>query len=210
MRGRFKKWAAPYLAAHEEVAFASIDPKDPFFEGAPLALEIGIGKGDFLLQYSDLEPSTHFLGLERDVSVLGMAAKKFVEAGKTNIRVCGEDFDDLFESLSSLSFQTIFLNFSDPWPKKRHEKRRLTYLPRLSKIASLLSKGGELRIKTDNDILYSFTLEQIPGLRGMRMVENESDYVFDETHDAMSEYERNFRSQNHPIHRIVLRKEDAR
>lgn len=206
MRGRFKKWAAPYLADHPEVAFASISSSDPFFTGAPLALEIGIGKGDFLLRYSELEPSYHYLGLERDVSILGMAAKKFVEAGRTNIRVCGEDFDDLFESLSPLRFQVIFLNFSDPWPKKRHEKRRLTYLPRLTKIASLLSLGGELRIKTDNDILYAFTQQQIQGLKGMELIQDEADYVLDELHDAMSEYERNFRNLNHPIHRIVLKK----
>lgn len=207
MRGRYKAWAKPFLESHAEFCVPRVEPADPFYDHRPLCLEIGIGKGDFILGYSELFPEGHYLGLERDVSIMGMAAKKVEEAGRTNIRLCAEDFDDLYEGLSKLSFDVIFLNFSDPWPKKRHEKRRLTFRPRLERILALLRQGGELRIKTDNDILYPFTLEQIEGLPGVKMIVNEPDYVFDPMADCQSEYERNFRAKGQKIHRIILRKE---
>lgn len=137
---------------------------------------------------------------------MGMAAKKIVEAKRENVRLCAEDFDDLYEGLHGLRFDVVFLNFSDPWPKKRHEKRRLTFAPRLQRIVDLLKDGGGLRIKTDNDVLYPFTLEQIPLLEGVETVVNDPDYAFDERVDCMSEYERNFRARGQAIHRIVLRK----
>ena len=123
MRGRYKAWAKPFLESHADFCVPRIEPADPFYDHRPLCLEIGIGKGDFILGYSELFPEGHYLGLERDVSIMGMAAKKVEEAGRTNIRLCAEDFDDLYEGLSQLSFDVIFLNFSDPWPQKRHEKR---------------------------------------------------------------------------------------
>ncbi len=207
MRGRHKAWAAPLLNDHPELAVHHIDASSSFFLDRPLALEIGIGKGDFIVDQATKHPTTHFLGLERDVSIMGMAAKKILGKELQNILLCPEDFDTVEEELRPLKFETIYLNFSDPWPKKRHEKRRLTFLPRLQKIGDLLQEGGMLRIKTDNDNLYAFTLEQVQGLKSLTMVMNEEDYRFDEEGDSMSEYERNFRSIGHKIHRIILKKE---
>ena len=150
---------------------------------------------------------TQFSLYSINLRIMGMAAKKILGKELQNILLCPEDFDTVEEELRPLKFETIYLNFSDPWPKKRHEKRRLTFLPRLQKIGDLLQEGGMLRIKTDNDNLYAFTLEQIQGLKGLTMVMNEEDYRFDEEGDSMSEYERNFRSIGHKIHRIILKKE---
>ena len=205
MRGRFKKWASPYLEAHRDIALESIDPNDPFFAVSPLFLEIGIGKGDFILGMQEILPG-HYLGLEKDVSIMGMAAKKVVASEKDTIRLLAEDFDDVYEELSSLRFDVIFLNFSDPWPKARHKKRRLTFAPRLLKIASLLKEGGEIRFKTDNDDLYAYSLEQIEEAK-LKVVTRQDEYEFDCEHDAMSEYERNFRSVGKSIHRLVIKKE---
>ncbi len=205
MRGRYKKWAKPYLEEHPDLVLSSIQKEDPFFQAAPLALEIGAGKGDFVLQMAQKYPETHFLALERDLSVCGIMAKKIEAAEVTNIRVMNADFDRVHDSFQGLKFQTIYLNFSDPWPKKRHEKRRLTTADRLEKMAKLLTENGEIRIKTDNDILYAFTLEQKVD-KVLTMVDHQDQYVFDESTDAMSEYERNFRSQGKAIHRIVYRK----
>ena len=205
MRGRYKKWAKPYLDDHPDLVLVSLDPSSPFFQVDSLALEIGAGKGDFVLQMAKKYPNTHFLALERDLSVCGIMAKKIEEAEVPNIRVMNADFDRIHDSFQGLRFQTIYLNFSDPWPKKRHEKRRLTTSDRLTKMAKLLVPNGEIRVKTDNDILYAFTLEQKTD-PSLTMVTNDANYVFDETTDAMSEYERNFRSQGKSIHRIVYRK----
>ncbi|MCF0113631.1 MAG: tRNA (guanosine(46)-N7)-methyltransferase TrmB, partial [Bacilli bacterium] len=124
-----------------------------------------------------------------------------------NVRLTNADFDFVVEDAPELRFDVIYLNFSDPWPKKKHAKRRLTFLPRLKKILSLLKEEGELRIKTDNDILYAFTLEQIALLEGYIMTVNEEDYVFDAENDSMSEYESAFREEGKKIHRIILKKE---
>ena len=205
MRGRFKKWASPYLEAHRDIVLEQVDPNDPFFATRPLFLEIGIGKGDFILGMQDILPG-HYLGLEKDVSIMGMAAKKVVSSGRTSIRLVADDFDVVYEDIMSLRFDVIFLNFSDPWPKARHKKRRLTFAPRLLKIAGLLKEGGEIRFKTDNDDLYAYTLEQVEEAK-LSIALRQDEYEFDAANDAMSEYERNFRSVGKSIHRLIIKKE---
>ncbi len=163
-----------------------------------------MGKGDFIIAMSQKQQG-HYLGLERDLSILATAAKKIESLELSNVRLLGGDFDDLYESLSLYRFDIIYLNFSDPWPKKRHAKRRLTEASRLARIASLLVNDGRIVIKTDNPLLYEFTLEQIP-LAKLQLVEETDHYVFDEQNDAMSEYERRFREEGKPIHRIVVMK----
>lgn len=187
------------------MVYGKIEAADPFFEG-PLLLEIGSGKGDFLLSLAQRYPARHFLALEKDVSICGIFAKKVLGADLQNIRLICGDFDAVKEELKSLRFSTIYLNFSDPWPKKRHEKRRLTTQGRLEEYLSLLIEGGLLRIKTDNDILYAFTQEEIAKVSGYEVLIDESSYEFDENEDAMSEYEKNFREQDKPIHRIIAKK----
>ena len=205
MRGRYKKWAEPFLKEHNDIVLHEWALEDPYFQTDHLALEVGSGKGDFILGMAKKNPDTHFLAMERDVSVCGILAKKVVESNLENIRVIHGDIDALFESFEGFSFSVIYLNFSDPWPKKRHEKRRLTTKERLNHFGKLLTQGGYLKIKTDNDILYEFTLEQSP-LEELTMIVNEKNYLFDETEDAMSEYEKNFRSLGKEIHRIIYQK----
>ena len=202
MRGRAKPWAIPYLQEHPELVYPQIEENDPFLSVSPLYLEIGMGKGDFLIGISRLQQG-HYLGLERDRSVLATAAKKIEGLHLDNVRLIAEDFDKVYESLKAYHFDKIYLNFSDPWPKKRHAKRRLTYHERLALIASLLKEGGEIVMKTDNASLYAFTLEEVP-LAKLRIKECTDHYVFDPERDAMSEYEARFRSLGQNIHRIII------
>lgn len=201
MRARHKKWAAPFLEEHGEFALKEINPEDSFFASDKLYLEIGAGKGDFVLGMAKLIPG-NYLALEREISVLGTAGKKLLQENLSNVRLLGADFDDAYESLKPLRFDAIYLNFSDPWPKKKHWKRRLTTKERLLKMESLLKQGGKIVMKTDNPSLFEFTLEQIP-LTGLTLESQTDDYAFDPTLDAMSEYERNFRSQGVKIHRLI-------
>ncbi|MDY6392657.1 MAG: tRNA (guanosine(46)-N7)-methyltransferase TrmB [Bacilli bacterium] len=204
MRGRAKPWAVPYLQDHPELVYPQLEEHDSFLLHEPVYLEIGMGKGDFIISLSQKKEG-HFLGLERDLSVLATAAKKLEGKNYENLRLIGGDFDDLFPSLNAYRFDAIYLNFSDPWPKKRHAKRRLTYHERLKTIASLLKDGGQIIMKTDNPILYAFTLEEIP-LAGLKLVYETDHYEFDEENDAMSEYEARFRSLGQNIHRIIIEK----
>lgn len=205
MRGRFKKWASPYLEEHKEVVLRGIDPNDSFFKSGDIRLEIGSGKGDFVIGMAAKNPNANFLAVERETSIAGILAKKVVESNLSNIRVINGDFDILLPELQQLKFNVVYLNFSDPWPKKRHEKRRLTHRKRLEQFATLIKDDGELRIKTDNDGLYAFSLEEI-AFSPFEIYLNEENYIFDEENDIASEYEKNFRSQGKSIHRILMKK----
>ncbi len=205
MRARKKAWADPYLEAHGEIVIEEVESEQEFFMSTPLYLEVGVGKGDFIVGMASCHPG-NYLGLERDANVLAVAAKKAVEKGLENrIRLMRIDFDDAYESLQNLKFKYIFLNFSDPWPKRRHWKRRLTERKRLAKFASLLMEGGEIRVKTDNEDLYAFTLVEAKEA-GLTIKFQEDEYAFDAEHDCMSEYESRFRAEGNPIHRVIIAK----
>jgi len=206
MRARHKSWTRPYLSAHPEVALPSLSSDTSFFEGAPLALEIGCGKGDFVLQMSRLFPEVHFLAMDKVADVLAVALKKGIEAEAKNIRYLNQDFDEAYEELSQYHYQRIYLNFSDPWPKKRHEKRRLTERGRLLRIASLLTEDGEIRFKSDQRPLYEFTLREAEADQ-LKIVSQSEDYAL-APDDCMSEYEASFRKEGKPIYRIILKKGD--
>ena len=205
MRARHKKWTAPYLLEHPEVALGDVKDDASFFEQKPLYLEIGIGKGDFILGMSQKHPG-HYLGIEREGDVLAIALKKILEAKKeTDIRLMLGDFDFLYEKIEDLRFDAIYLNFSDPWPKKRHWKRRLETAERLLKMKNLLADNGKVIFKSDGQELYLFTLEEAEKA-GFLVEESTNDYALSED-DVATEYEKNFRAIGKPITRIVLRKE---
>lgn len=204
MRTKYKQWAVDYLVEHPEITLTKVDINEPFFK-KPLCLEIGSGKGDFILNFSKLHPEFSFIGVERVETVAGMMAKKLVDEKINNVLVFPYDAKIIFEELPENYAEAIYLNFVDPWPKKKHAKRRLTFHTFLEQYYRVLKEGGYLYFKSDNDGLYEFTLEEIKNSQ-FELVSNEIDYKFDETNDAMTEYERKFRDLGQPIHRIVIRK----
>jgi tRNA (guanine-N7-)-methyltransferase len=208
VRARHKAWALPFLAEHPEIVLTDPKTRPDIFALQPLYLEIGAGKGDFVLAMA--EHGGEWIALERETSIAGLLAKKVLLSEKKNIVVYPVDFDAGYEELKPYSFAAIYLNFSDPWPKKKHWKRRLTTKERLSHMVSLLAEGGRLYFKSDNEALYEFTKEEAALLEELSLVEDEPDYVFDAIHDAMSEYERNFREESFPIHRLVYEKKKSK
>ena len=166
-----------------------------------------MGKGDFILGLSKIQKG-HYLGVEKVVDVLAVATKKLIEDGSEDILLRRGDFDDVYEEIKDLRFEKIYLNFSDPWPKKKHWRRRLTEANRLKKMASLLEKDGEIRFKSDNVDLYEYTLEQA-ALANLEIVYNTNDYALAED-DVMSEYEKNFRSQGVKITRVILKAKEEK
>ena len=148
-------------------------------------MKIGCGKGEFIITEARADPDGRYLAIEGQETVILRAAEKamcvsgetdwpenvpgesamegVLRAGQSEIRDCFvEHMEDLFEEGSLTG---IYLNFSDPWPKARHAKRRLTYRERLKEYAWALKPGGFIEIKTDNDDLFEFTLEEISGVR---------------------------------------------
>ena len=99
VRSRFKKWALPFIEEHEEITLSLPFEDRSFFEGAPLYLEIGSGKGDFIVSLAERNPDNHYLAVERDVSSLGTLAKKIVEKELKNVKIVYQDFDKVYEFL---------------------------------------------------------------------------------------------------------------
>lgn len=204
MRVKYKQWAVDYLDEHPEVVLEKVDVKDDFFKVNDVRLEIGSGKGDFIIQMAKKNPDVHFLAVEVVRTVAGILAKRIVDEKIENVKVFAHDAEMLFEAIPDGFFSKIYLNFSDPWPKKRHEKRRLTHRRFLVNYRRILKDDGLVIFKTDNVDLFHFSLEEIEE-SPFELVSSTEDYIFDEANDAMSEYEAKFRGIGNKICRMVLK-----
>lgn len=182
--------------------------QEEFQNENPIYVEIGMGKGQFLLTLAKQNPEINYIGIERYSSVLLRALEKFDSeefCELKNIRfICMNAFDlpDVFE-LGEVA--KIYLNFSDPWPKSRHASRRLTSVNFFEQYDKVLAKDGVVEFKTDNRPLFEFSLEQVPEA-GWKLAA----HTFDLHHDAtmnqgnvMTEYEEKFSSMGNPIHKLI-------
>ena len=178
----------------------------------PLHIEIGMGKGQFLLTLAAENPQINYVGIERYSSVLLRAVEKFQELeaeGKApaNIRFICMDANDLPTVFAPAEVSRIYLNFSDPWPKDRHAKRRLTSTRFLERYDNILTPEGRVMFKTDNKDLFDFSLEQVE--EAGWILEN---HTYDLHHseynegNVMTEYEEKFSSMDHPICKLIARR----
>lgn len=169
-------------------------------------LEIGSGKGGFLSSMAVKFPEYEFIGVEMQRTALAIACKYIEKNSIENLRFFASDVALLFEKFEEGSFDYIFLNFSDPWPKKRQHKRRLTYPTFLKQYYKLLKKGGRLIFKTDNEVLFVDSIEYL-NESDFKMISKTDDYDGLDSFDAQTEYETKFRGQGVPIHRVIVEKE---
>ena len=205
MRTKYKQWAVDYVDEHPEIAIQKIDQNSDFFKEKPVIFEIGSGKGDFIAAFSLAHQEFNYLAIERVKTVAGIMCKKLVEQGNSNVKVFPWNVELLFDQIDEGFVHSIYLNHSDPWPKKKHEKRRLTYISFLEQYYRILRNGGRLYFKTDNDDLYLYTKEEIK-LTKFKVVSDEENYQFDRETDFITEYENKFRTAGKSIHRIILEK----
>ena len=156
MRVKHKKWADPLIAAHPEMMVTNAADwkgkwQQRFAKQQPIHLEVGMGKGQFIIGMAKAHPEYNFIGLEIQRTVAAIALKKALsEEPLPNLQlICGdgEDLDTFFEPHE---IDRMYLNFSDPWPKKRHAKRRLTYKTFLANNQDILKDQGAIELKTDN------------------------------------------------------------
>ena len=194
-----------FLAPEKEEIFKN--PSSPFKNELPVCLEIGCGKGGFICELARLHPEYNFYAMEkvRDCMVLALEKAAAKEEGLIdNLRFIIGDADTLREYFPAGSLDKIYLNFSDPWPKKGHAKRRLTHLSKLAIYKDLLRDGGELRLKTDNDGLFEFSLEQFAEA-GFEILWQTSDLHASEYNEGnvMTEYERAFSEKGKNINAAV-------
>ena len=181
---------------------------EEFGSAAPVHLEIGTGKGRFILELARQHPEIHYIGLEKYSSVLLRGVEIQDELQLPNLRFVRGDAELITEYFLPDSINRIYLNFSDPWPKERHAKRRLPSHQFLARYDTILTEDGTIEFKTDNRELFDFAVEEVPG----------SPFVIDQItydlhHDPvmnegniMTEYEEKFSSMGNPICKYILRR----
>ena len=174
----------------------------------PVHIEIGMGKGQFILNMAKKNPTINFIGIEKYSSVLLRALEKFDtdEFNELkNVRFVCMDARELEDVFARDEVSRIYLNFSDPWPKARHAKRRLTSTEFLGRYAKILKAGASVEFKTDNTELFNFSLEQVK--EAGWILEH---YTYDLHHcdalnfgNVMTEYEEKFSAKGNPINKLI-------
>ncbi|SPF55431.1 tRNA (guanine-N(7)-)-methyltransferase [Candidatus Desulfosporosinus infrequens] len=176
-----------------------------FGRTAPLHVELGTGKGKFISEMAERHPEINFVGIESQQDVLFYVAKKVREKNLTNVRLLVFDVNHLLEIFNPQEIDRLYINFCDPWPKVRHAKRRLTHAEFLEKYRIVLAAGGEIFFKTDNRILFDFSLEQITE-SGLQMDKVTFDlHNSDFTGNIMTEYETKFSGLGTKINRCEIK-----
>ncbi len=178
--------------------------KEVFQNDNPIHIEIGMGKGNFITTLALQNPNINYIGIEKYSSVLLRAIEKRQELPCTNLFFLRFDAEAIATLFEKDEVERIYLNFSDPWPKDRHAKRRLTSREFLTRYNEFLCKDGYVAFKTDNRPLFDFSLEEVV-TAGWKL----KDVTYDLHHseyakgNVMTEYEQRFSSMGNPIHRLV-------
>lgn len=180
----------------------------------PIHIEVGMGKGRFITELARKNPQINYIGIEKYSSVLIRALEKLEDLNSSpetainNLVFLRMDAEKLCEIFAEDEISRIYLNFSDPWPKDRHAKRRLTSKEFFNRYRQFLKQDGQVEFKTDNRPLFDFSLEEIP-LAGWNLTA----CTYDLHHDVelnkgnvMTEYEERFSSMGNPIHKLIAKK----
>lgn len=183
--------------------------RELFGNDNPVHVEIGMGKGKFISTLAAQNKDINYIGIEKFSSVLIRAIQKQeeLECPPVNLRFIRFDAENICNIFDKGEIDTIYLNFSDPWPKERHAKRRLTSKEFLKRYEEVLSDDGKIIFKTDNRSLFDFSLEQIK-ISGWELESYTYDLHNSEYVDGniMTEYEEKFVAQGIPINRLVCKK----
>lgn len=178
-----------------------------FHNTNPVHLEIGSGKGKFIITHASENKNINYIAMEKYLPVLGKLVKKLPEDGIPNLAVINADAEKLTEYFGTAELDVIYLNFSDPWPKKRHAKRRLTNVKFLELYKNVLKDDGFIIFKTDNRDFFEYSIEQFElggfYLEGVTYDLHNSPFA---EGNVTTEYEEKFLSLGQPIYRLCAYK----
>lgn len=190
-----------------------------FQNNAPLHVEIGMGKGQFLTGLARKNPDINYIGIERYSSVLLRAVEKLEKLREEedvllpNIRFVCMDAANITDVFAPEEVSRIYLNFSDPWPKARHARRRLTSKEYFQRYDKILAPGGQVEFKTDNRLFFDFSVEQLKESEVWEMTACTYDLHHDKAMNIgniMTEYEEKFSSMNNPICKLIAKRQSDR
>ena len=213
MRLRKVKGASETIAAHPEIVIPNGEElkgnwQSVFEKEQPIYIEVGMGKGQFMIGMAKQNPHLNFIGIEKFDSVMVRALEKVLEAGELpNLKLLKIDAEDLTDIFAENEVEGVYLNFSDPWPKPRHAKRRLTHENFLTRYEQITVPNGYLRFKTDNRLLFEYSLVSVTGY-GMKLEDVALDLHQREALDwnIMTEYEEKFSSLGNLICKLTARR----
>jgi tRNA (guanine-N7-)-methyltransferase len=209
MRLRNKPWAKEKIRQYPQYVIPEPEKqkgkwREMFGNDQAIHLEIGTGKGQFIVGMARLHPDINFIGIELQESVIVSALDKVIEAELPNVKLLNVNAGHLTDFFANGEIERIYLNFSDPWPKKRHEKRRLTYKNFLKAYDEILAEGGEIHMKTDNQGLFEYSLVSFSQygliLKDVSLDLHNSDYQ----ENVMTEYEEKFSQKGNRIYRCEV------
>ncbi|KAB2334336.1 tRNA (guanosine(46)-N7)-methyltransferase TrmB [Bacillus mesophilum] len=210
MRQRNKPWAKDKLNEYPQYVIAS--PQEHkgnwdtvFDQKQPLHIEIGTGKGRFITGMAKANPHINYIGIELADSVIVSALDRIIEEEIPNVKLMNVNANDLEEFFAKGDVDRVYLNFSDPWPKSRHAKRRLTYKSFLQIYENILVDQGEIHFKTDNQGLFEYSLTSFSEY-GMLLTYVSLDlHKSDYEGNIMTEYEEKFSNKGSRIYRCEVR-----
>lgn len=207
MRVRNKPEALAKLASYPQYVITQPENyrgrwQELFGNHQPIHIEVGSGKGRFINEMAKAHPEINYIGIEMNKNVLVNALDKLIESEVPNLKLLLVDGRHLTEYFADNEIDLLYLNFSDPWPKSRHEKRRLTYHTFLATYEKILKNQGEIHFKTDNRGLFEYSLSSFSQY-GMTLKQvwldlHQSQYEG----NIMTEYEEKFSSKGQPIYRV--------
>jgi len=206
MRVRNKPWSKDKIAEHPEVLIPNPENykgkwRELFGNDHPLHLEVGAGKGQFILGMARQYPLINFIGIEIEESIIVSALEKWLEEPQSNVLLLHKNAQHITEFFAEHELDEMYLNFSDPWPKRRHEKRRLTYAEFLKSYKAILKSKGKLNLKTDNQGLFEYSLESF-SKHGLQLEQISLNlHASDYTENVRTEYEEKFSKKGHCIYR---------
>lgn len=180
---------------------------DLFGNNNPIHIEVGMGKGRFITDLASSNPDINYIGIEKYSSVLVRAIEKRETLEINNLYFIRMDAEELCNIFEENEISKIYLNFSDPWPKDRHAKRRLTSKEFFARYDKVLVKDGVVEFKTDNNMLFDFSLEQIP-MANWEIVDFTRDLHHSPMNEGniMTEYEEKFSSKGNNINKLIARR----
>lgn len=207
MRVRKRKGAEEHLANNPH--YVILNPEDTkgrwhdvFGNANPIHIEVGSGKGGFITGMALKNPDINYIGIDIQLSVLSYALDKVIVSEAPNVKLLRVDGSSLTNYFEDGEVDMMYLNFSDPWPKTKHEKRRLTYKDFLDTYKRILPENGEIHFKTDNRGLFEYSLASFSQY-GMTLKQVWLDlHASDFEDNVMTEYEEKFSSKGQVIYRV--------
>ena len=170
----------------------------------PVHVEIGPGKGEFIVQLAQQNPQINYIAIEKFPAVLVKIIKKIPDEGIDNLAITVFDAENLEEIFENGEVEKLYLNFSDPWPKKKHAKRRLTSPKFLKLYKNVLKPGSIIEFKTDNRSLFDYSLETFKDA-GYNLIKTTFDLYNSDLLEGNipTEYEKKFHSLGTPINKLI-------